>query len=141
MRLISVVMGTASEEARMRESQKLLQYGFRYFETNKLYDSGVPLNTAEVWYGADNEVKLGVLDTVLVTIPRGRYGELKAETDVARVIRAPFEAGAAFGELRVMLGDEPVYRGPLVALSGVEEAGFFKRIWHAIYLFFWGFIR
>lgn len=141
MRLISVVTGTTSEEARMRESQKLLQYGFRYFETNKLYEEDVALNTAEVWYGQDAAVGLGVPQPIYITIPRGRYGELKAETDVARVVRAPFAAGAEFGELRVLLGTDIVYRGPLVTLAAVEEAGFFKRIWHAIYLFFWGLLN
>jgi D-alanyl-D-alanine carboxypeptidase (penicillin-binding protein 5/6) len=61
--------------------------------------------------------------------------------DVARVVRAPFDTGAEFGELRVLLGNEVVYRGALIALAPVEEAGFFRRLWHAIYLFFWGLIN
>jgi D-alanyl-D-alanine carboxypeptidase (penicillin-binding protein 5/6) len=138
MRLISVVMGTASEEARMRESQKLLSYGFRYFQTQKLYDPGVALKQSEVWYGDADEVKLGVPDRVVVTIPRGRYDDLKAETDIARVIKAPVAAGDELGELRVRLDDEVVFEGPLVALEAVPEAGFFTRLWHAIYLFFAG---
>jgi D-alanyl-D-alanine carboxypeptidase (penicillin-binding protein 5/6) len=137
-RLISVVTGTASEEARMRESQKLLQYGFRYFETDKLYDKSVPLSETAVWYGKDDQAKLGVVAPVYVTIPRGRYPELKSEMDIARVVRAPFDVGAEFGELRVLLGNDVVYRGPLVTLGAVEEGGFFTRLWHAIYLFFWG---
>jgi D-alanyl-D-alanine carboxypeptidase (penicillin-binding protein 5/6) len=140
-RLISVVTGTASDEARMVESQKLLQYGFRYFETDKLYDKGVGLTTAAVWYGKDDEVSLGLAAPVHVTIPRGGYGALRSEMDVARVVRAPFETGAEFGELRVLLGNEVVYRGALIALAPVEEAGFFRRLWHAIYLFFWGLVN
>lgn len=138
MRLISVVMGTTSEEARMRESQKLLSYGFRYFQTQKLYDADTPLKQAEVFYGDADTVKLGVAETVRVTIPRGRYDDLKAETDVARVIKAPIAAGDEEGELRVLLDDEAVYEAPLVALEDVPEGGFFKRLWHAIYLFFTG---
>lgn len=136
MRLISVVMGTDSDETRMKESQKLLAYGFRYFQTQKLYDPGVMLKSTEVWYGEQNDVNLGVAEAVYVTIPRGRYEELKAETDIVRVLRAPIVAGEEFGELRVMLGDEVVLKAPLVALSEVPEAGIFKRLWHGIYLFF-----
>jgi D-alanyl-D-alanine carboxypeptidase (penicillin-binding protein 5/6) len=136
MRLISVVLGTSSDEARMRESQKLLAYGFRYYQTQKLYEPGQPLKTAEVWYGAENEVAIGVKEPLYVTIPRGRYAELRAETDIARIVRAPLAADDPVGELRVMLGDEAVVNVPLVAQQAVPEAGFFKRIWHAIYLFF-----
>jgi len=136
MRLISVVMGTASEEARMSESQKLMSYGFRYFETQKLYDGNVMLKQTEVWYGAVNEVNLGVATPIYVTIPRGRYDDMRAETDIARVIEAPLAAGEELGELRVMLDDELVATAPLVALEAVAEAGIFKRLWHAIYLFF-----
>jgi D-alanyl-D-alanine carboxypeptidase (penicillin-binding protein 5/6) len=135
-RLISVVMGTSSDEARMVESQKLLSYGYRYFETHKLYDPGVMLRTAEVWYGAQNEVQLGVAAPVYVTLPRGRYADLKAETDVARVVKAPFAAGDPFGELRVMLDDKAIVTVPLVAQTAIEEAGWFKRFWQSIYLFF-----
>jgi len=136
MRLISVVLGASSDEARMRESQKLLSYGFRYYQTQKLYDPGVMLKSAEVWFGEGNEVNLGVTVPLFVTIPRGHYEELRAETDIARIIRAPFDAGAEFGEVRVLLGDEVVARAPLVAQQAMPEAGFFKRVWHGMYLFF-----
>ncbi len=136
MRLISVVMGTDSDEARMRESQKLLSYGYRYFETHRLYEPGVMLRTADVWYGKDNEVQLGVTAAVYVTIPRGRYADLKAETDVDRVVKAPFEAGAPFGQLRVVLDDKTLVKVPLTAETAEEEAGWFKRLWQSVYLFF-----
>jgi D-alanyl-D-alanine carboxypeptidase (penicillin-binding protein 5/6) len=140
MRLISVVMGTDSEEARMRESQKLLSYGFRYFETQKLYEAGVPLKTAELWYGAQDAVELGVAESVAVTIPRGHYDDLEAEMVLPKVIEAPFESGAPLGELRLMLYDELVYSAPLVALNGIEESGLFSRLWDSAYLFFVGFM-
>jgi D-alanyl-D-alanine carboxypeptidase (penicillin-binding protein 5/6) len=136
MRLISVVMGTSSEEARMHESQKLLSYGFRNFETQKLYDAGVPLKTSELWYGEAEDIELGVSEKVIVTIPRGRYGDLRAELKVARVIEAPVALGQEFGELRLLLDDELVYRAPLVALTAVAEAGLFSRFGDAIYLLF-----
>ena len=136
MRLISVVMGTESEEARMRESQKLLSYGFRHFETQRLYEAGVPLKTAELWYGDAEEVELGVAEDLYVTIPRGHYDELQAELQVARVIEAPLDQGDEFGEVRLRLNDETVHRAPLVALAAAPEAGMFSRLGDAIYLFF-----
>jgi D-alanyl-D-alanine carboxypeptidase len=136
MRLISVVMGTDSEEARMRESQKLLSYGFRHFETQRLYEAGVPLKTAELWYGDADEIELGVVEDLYVTIPRGHYDDLEAELQVARVIEAPVSQGDEFGEVRLRLNDETVHRAPLVALAAAPEAGLFARAGHAIYLFF-----
>jgi serine-type D-Ala-D-Ala carboxypeptidase (penicillin-binding protein 5/6) len=136
MRLISVVLHTNSDEARMVESQKLLSYGFRYFQTQKLYDPGVMLKTVDVWYGADNQLQLGVKDPVWVTIPRGHYDELRAETDIVHIVKAPVQAGDAFGELRVSLGDQLVVKVPLVAMQSIEQAGFFTRAWQGIYLFF-----
>lgn len=136
MRLISVVMGTDSDEARMRESQKLLSYGFRYFETQRLYEAGVPLKTAELWYGDMDELQLGVADDVYVTIPRGHYEDLQAELSVPRVIEAPVEQGREFGELRLRLGENTVRRVPLVALSSAAEGGIFSQASDAIYLFF-----
>jgi serine-type D-Ala-D-Ala carboxypeptidase (penicillin-binding protein 5/6) len=136
MRLISVVMGADSEESRMRETQKLLSYGFRYFETQRVYEGGVPLKTGRLWYGTSNRVELGAAEDVHVTFPRGRYEELEAELHVARVIEAPVEAGQAFGELRLKLGSETVMRVPLVALQAVEESGFLWRLIDAIHLFF-----
>jgi D-alanyl-D-alanine carboxypeptidase (penicillin-binding protein 5/6) len=136
MRLVSVVLGTNSDEARMRESQKLLAYGFRFYQTQKLYDPGAALKTAEVWYGAENEVPIGVREALYVTIPRGRYEELRAETDLAKVVSAPLAVGAEIGELRVFLGEEQILSVPLIAQQEVPEAGFLKRAWHAIYLFF-----
>ena len=128
MRLVSVVMGTASEEARMRESQKLLSYGFRYFETQQLYEAGVPLKTTELYYGAADALELGVADPVRVTIPRGHFKDLEAELIVASAIKAPVAAGDEFGELRLRLADDTVYRAPLVALTSVDEGGVFTQI-------------
>jgi D-alanyl-D-alanine carboxypeptidase (penicillin-binding protein 5/6) len=136
MRLISVVLGTDSDEARMRESQKLLSYGFRYFQTQSLYAEGVTLKTAEVWYGQADQLNLGLEDAVTLTLPRGRYEDLKAETDVTRIVKGPIAIGDELGEIRISLDDEVVYRAPLVALDAVEEAGIFKSAGHGIYLLF-----
>jgi D-alanyl-D-alanine carboxypeptidase (penicillin-binding protein 5/6) len=135
-RLISVVMGTESDEARMRESQKLLSYGFRYFQTHRLYEGGVPLKTARVWYGTADEVGLGAAETVTVTITRGAYDSLKAELVVPNAIEAPLEKGQVLGRLVLRLGEETVADVPLVALDAVEEAGFFSRIVDFLLLLF-----
>lgn len=140
MRLISVVMGTASEEARMRESQKLLSYGFRYFETQRVYQGGVPLKTADLWYGEAEQIELGAAEDVFVTIPRGHYEDMEAELTVARVIEAPVEKGEQFGELRLSLEGETVHRAPLVALTDAEAGGIFSRLWDGTYLFFYNLI-
>ena len=136
MRLISVVLGTDSDEARMRESQKLLSYGFRYYQTQNLYEAKVTLKTVEVWYGQTDQLNLGLEGAVTLTLPRGRYEDLKAETDVTRIVKAPVSAGDELGEIRITLDDEVVYRAPLIALTPLEEAGIFKSVGHGIYLLF-----
>lgn len=136
MRLISVVMGTDSDEARMRESQKLLSYGFRYFETQKLYDAGVPLKTAPLWYSESDEMELGLSEPVSVTIPRGHYDDLTAELVVPNVLEAPISEGDELGELILTLHDDEVYRAPLIALQPAVEAGLFARLSDWVTLFF-----
>jgi D-alanyl-D-alanine carboxypeptidase (penicillin-binding protein 5/6) len=136
MRLISVVMGTESDEARMRESQKLLSYGFRYFETHRLYEAGVPLKTARIWYGTAKEVGLGAREPVSVTITRGAYDNLQAELLVPKAIEAPIAEGQEIGTLRLTLAGETVREVPLVALAAVEESGMFSRFLDFILLLF-----
>lgn len=123
MRLISVIMGADSDGTRVQESLELLSYGFRFYETKRLYQGGEPLKTAKVWYGKSDAVELGVAAPVVVTLPRGHYDEVAVDMTVAKLLEAPFEAGAEFGELRVSLGGEELHRAPLVALASVAEAG------------------
>lgn len=141
MRLITVVMGADSERGRERETQKLLSYGFRYFETHKLYEAGSELTQADVWSGAANQVKLGVDQPTYLTIPRGQRNNLEAMMNINQVIKAPIAAGEPLGEMVVKLGDQELLRQPLVALEPVEEGGWFKRLWDAIVLFFMGLFR
>jgi len=136
MRLISVVMGTDSDEARMRESQKLLSYGFRYFETQKLYDTGAPLKTSPLYYGETEQVELGLVEPVYVTIPRGHYDDLEALLSVPKVLEAPISEGDEVGELILSLHGDEVYRAPLVALQSVPEAGILSRFSDWVKLFF-----
>ncbi|WP_086481324.1 D-alanyl-D-alanine carboxypeptidase family protein [Oceanospirillum sanctuarii] len=140
MRLISVVMGTSSEEARARESQKLLAYGFRYFETLKPYSAGDVLNEPKVWGGQQEDVKLGIRDDLDITIPRGQAKRLTAKLNVNKVIKAPISEGQKMGVLQISLDDEILAERPLIALESVEQGGFFKRLWDSIVLFFMGLL-
>lgn len=136
MRLISVVLGTSSEEARAQETQKLLSYGFRYYETLKLYDQGAVLNTPRVWEGTSSELKVGVDRDVYMTVPRSRNDELTARLDINESLVAPIAAGQQVGTMEVRLGDEVVGERPLVALEAVEQGGFFKRMFDKVHRFF-----
>lgn len=136
MRLISAVMGTESDAVRVRESQKLLSYGFRYFETHRLYDSEAPLKTSEVRYGSADEVSMGVPETIYVTIPRGRYDDIEASLDIPGVLEAPIIKGEEVGELRVTLDGETLATSPLIAREAVTELEFFGRFFEGIYFFF-----
>ncbi len=138
MRLVSVVMGTNSEEARAKETQKLLNYGFRYYKTHQLYAPAEELTTSRVWGGLTDQVSLGVAQNVIVTIPRGHKDALDAKIDLDPTIKAPIEVGQEFGRLVVKLDGEIVVNESLVALEPVEEGGFFKRIWDWIKLLFIG---
>jgi D-alanyl-D-alanine carboxypeptidase (penicillin-binding protein 5/6) len=135
-RLISVVMGTNSVKARASESQKLLSYGFRYFETVRLYDANEMLNTVRLWEADSATVSMGLSEAVAITIPRGAKGSLTAAMDIESVIRGPVTAGQELGQLTVSMGGETVYQGALVALKDIPAAGFFKGIWHSLSLFF-----
>ena len=136
MRLISVVMGASSERVRERETQKLLSYGFRYFETHHLYSAGTELTKAKVWKGGSADVALGVQDDVYLTIPRGKADDLDAQLIVNEVLTAPIAADSEYGELQVSLDGKLEVSVPLVALESVEEGSIFKRLWDSIVLFF-----
>jgi D-alanyl-D-alanine carboxypeptidase (penicillin-binding protein 5/6) len=138
MRLISVVLGTRSEEARARETQKLLNYGFRYFETLSLYEAGAELTRNRIWKGVQDQVSLGVIDDIVITVPRGSRKDVKANLEVDTIIEAPVTQGQELGLLKVELNGETLVEQSLVALKPVEEAGFFARLWDAIKLFFIG---
>ena len=141
MRLISVVMGASSESARERETQKLLSYGFRYFETHQLYSEGAKLSDARVWAGASDQLELGVSRDIHLTIPRGKHDEIKAVLNIDETIKAPITKGKVYGELLVTLDGDTLLQEPLVALQSIEQGGFFKRLWDSIALFFKGLIQ
>ncbi len=136
MRLISVVMGATSEEARASESQKLLTYGFRYFETARLYRADDSLQQVRVWGGRHGSVNLGIEQDVVLTIPRGGRDQLEAKINLQDEVHAPLTKGDAVGELQITVPDGEDMVIPLVVLNGVQEAGFFAGLWDAISLFF-----
>ena len=136
MRLISVVMGASSQEVRASESQKLLTYGFRYFETARLYSSDESLRQVRVWGGRHQSVNLGIEEDLMVTISRGGRENLKAEISLDAEVHAPLARGDRLGELQVAFPDGETMTIPLVAMNGVRESGFFASLWDAIALFF-----
>jgi len=138
MRLISVVMGTDSEQARATASQALLNYGFRFFETYQLYEGGAVLATERIWQGRDNELPLGIESDLFVTVPRGRYDALQARLELPDQLTAPVHGGSALGQLLVELDGEPLVSRPLVALADVEQAGFFGRASDSVRMWFGG---
>ncbi|OHE84217.1 MAG: serine-type D-Ala-D-Ala carboxypeptidase [Lysobacterales bacterium RIFOXYD1_FULL_69_11] len=135
-RLISVVMGSTSESQRARDSQALLNWGFRFYETHEMYKAGAQVAQQKVWKGQADEVRLGLAEPLLVTVPRGRYEQLKPMMDVPATLVAPIEKGQAIGTVKVMLDDKVIAQRPLVAIDGIEQAGFFKRLWHEL-LMWW----
>lgn len=132
MRLISVVMGTESMAARANENQTLLNYGFRFFESHRLYQGGTSIKEARIWKGATENVTLGLADDLYVTIPRRAYNDLKASVDVDKQIIAPVKAGDKLGSVTVKLKDEVIATKDLIALKEVEKGGILRRLYDSI---------
>jgi D-alanyl-D-alanine carboxypeptidase (penicillin-binding protein 5/6) len=138
MRLVSAVMGSASESSRASETQTLLNYGFRFFETVQLYQAGQELTRTRVWKGVDQEVALGPEQELFVTIPTGRYDDLEAQVQMQPQLTAPLAAGARVGQISVKLDGEEVSSRDLITLAAVEQAGFFGSAWDGLQLWFDG---
>lgn len=136
MRLISVVMGTRSEEARAQETQKLLTYGFRFFRTAEVHKAQTELHSMRIWGGQSKNLSLGLEEDLKLTIARGAEDQITTQLSIDSVIKAPVEAGQAMGELIVSVDGKEVARQPVIALQEVKQAGFFARIWDLILLFF-----
>ena len=136
MRLITVVMGTESADARAVETQKLLTYGFRFFETHQLFSGNEVLGMATVWSGAADDVQVGVQEPLVRTIQRGQAANLVTELTLDENIKAPLVTGQELGRIKVSLGDQVYYEGPVVALQDVELGSLWKRLMDWLYLFF-----
>lgn len=133
-RLLSVVLGAASESARANESQKLLNWGYTAYEGVKLFDAGKPVATPKVWKGKTGELKLGHTEPIVVAVPAGTVAQVKTEIARPEPLIAPFLQGQAVATLKITQGGQPLAEVPLVALEPVEEAGFFGRAWDAMRL-------
>jgi serine-type D-Ala-D-Ala carboxypeptidase (penicillin-binding protein 5/6) len=128
MRLVSVVMGSPSVRAREDASAALLNYGFNFYQTRKLYANKAPVMTVKVWKGAAEEVPLGVVQDIYTTLPRGQENLLSAAADVPDPLFAPLSPSKAAGQLRITLGDKVIGTYPLHPMKEVPEAGFFGRL-------------
>ncbi len=140
MRLIAVVLGTKSEEARAREAQKLFSYGFRYFDTVKVYDKGQVAKTMDVWGGKKNTVGLASESDVYVTLPKSQADDLTAQVLVNKFVEAPIQKGEVLGELILSVDNEVVLKRPLIATNDVEQGGFVQVLWSKLKLFFFKLI-
>ena len=135
-RLLSVLLGGTSEAGRAQESLKLLNWGYQFFDSVKLYGANDSVKAVRVWKGAANEVKVGSPSELLVTVPKGEADKLKAELVSQQPLIAPLAKGQAVGTLRVSFEGKPYAEYPLVALESVAAAGFLGRAWDTLRLWF-----
>ncbi len=127
-RMLSVVLGTASDAARAQESQKLLNYGFQFFDTVRLFEANKPVGTVRVYKGAENEVKAGMRSDLYLTVPKGEGDRLKADFVSQQPLLAPVSAGQKVGVVRVTREGKPAGEYAALALESVPVAGFFGRM-------------
>ena len=136
VRLISAVMGAKSDTARTKASLTLINYGYRFFETRELYRDSEVITTLKIWKGAAEKVDLGPSDTVFVTIPRGRYDDLKATANVDAPLIAPISKGQTLGRMVISLDGEQLAAVPLLALDGIDTGSFLVRLYDNVMLIF-----
>jgi D-alanyl-D-alanine carboxypeptidase (penicillin-binding protein 5/6) len=127
MRVISVVLGTGSDKARVDGSQALINYGFRFFETRLLYEAGEEITRARVWKSANEYSPLGVMEDLYITVPRGTYDSLESVLNMPALIQAPVATGQPLGEIKISLNGEPVLQEQLRALSDNPSGSFWQR--------------
>jgi serine-type D-Ala-D-Ala carboxypeptidase (penicillin-binding protein 5/6) len=133
-RLLAIVLGTASENDRANEAQKLLNWGYTAFEAVKLFDAGQAVATPKVWKGVENTVTLGRPEAIVVALPAGSAARLKTSISRADPLMAPLIKGQQAGVLKVSVGGQVMLDVPLAALEGVAQAGFLGRAWDALRL-------
>ena len=136
MRLITIVLGTKSASARAQESQKLLNFGFRFYETHELYKAGVSVKQIDIYKGQQDKLDIGLINPLYITIPRGDYKNLKPIVNVQDRILAPMAKGQELGNISIQLGETLIKKVPLVSLNDVPEGSFFKRLKDSILLLF-----
>ncbi|MBI5436637.1 MAG: D-alanyl-D-alanine carboxypeptidase [Nitrosomonadales bacterium] len=135
-RLISVVLGAASDSLRATESQKLLNYGFQYFEAVRLYRKNQPVASMRLWKGTEDKIKVGFRSDIFLSVPKGQFAQLKATMETQQLLIAPITGGQKIGMMKLALGGKPYAEFPLVALESVPLANVFSRGWDNIRLLF-----
>lgn len=134
MRRISVVLGAPNDSARATESQKLLNYGFQFFDSHLVYKQGQAISQLKVWKGSENQVASTVANDLYVTIPKGEYTNIKATMSSIQPLIAPIKKGQVVGTIKFTLNGETIYEQKLVAAKSVEAAGILGRAWDSIKL-------
>lgn len=134
MRLIAVVMGAKNDAVRTDEANKLLGYGFNFYETRKLYTKGLPVKQARIWMGVEKNINLGLAEDLYVTIGKGQYEKLKANITVDKVVKAPMKMGTNLGKLSVMMDDKVLSERAIIALNDIQPAGLVGRIYDSFAL-------
>lgn len=132
MRLISIVLGATSDKSRIAESQRLMNYGFRFFRTKRVYAAGESISQTRVWMGKQDQVALGVSDDLYLTLPRDSFEKLTTKIEINEYVRAPMRLGEQLGRSLLKVDDQVISDVPLLALQNVEEGGIFKRMRHSI---------
>ena len=135
-RLISVLLGANSDNLRATESQKLLNYGFQYFDAVRLYQKDQPVARVRVWKGTESQLKVGFRQDLFLTIPKGKLDQLKATMETRQPVIAPINSGQPLGMLKLSLAGKPYAEFPLIALDSAPLANVFSRGWDSIRLFF-----
>ena len=135
-RMLSVVLGTASDSARAQESQKLLNFGFQFWDSARLYEKGKAVSELDVWKGAERKLKAGFMDDLTIAVPRGEAARIKVDLVSQQPLVAPVATGQRVGTLRVSLDDKPLGEFPVLALEPVAVAGIFGRTLDTIRLWF-----
>ncbi|SDB85142.1 D-alanyl-D-alanine carboxypeptidase PBP5/6 [Acinetobacter boissieri] len=136
MRLITVVFGAPSVNARAIQTRELLAWGYANYETVRVKPAGQTLKSVKVWFGTDNEVPVGLADDFSVTMPKGQAGDIKTDLQISTALNAPLQSGQVIGKLVASLNGKVISEKPVVALKAVEEAGFFSRMVDHIKQFF-----
>lgn len=136
MRLISVVLGTASDKTRLAETQRLLNYGFRFFRTERIYEAGEVVSEARIWMGELEQISLGVAEDLYVTLPRDAFDSLHSQIELSNYIKAPTRIGQELGRSVLTADNQIIGEVPLLALQKVDEGSIFVRMKHSILRYF-----
>ena len=136
MRLTSIVLGTASDKTRMAETQRLLNYGFRFFRTERIYEAGEVISEAPIWMGESESIALGVAEDLYVTLPRDAFESLHSQIELSGYIKAPTRIGQELGRSVLTADNKVIGEVPLLALQKVNEGGLLRRMKHSIMRYF-----